>query len=181
MGIDKLIDIIADAWEQFLPFTVISHYQQGVRLRLGRKPSSQGIFKSATVLDPGFHWKIPFVDEILTEMVKTTTMNISEQSVTTLDGQSVVVAAVLKYSISDVEKLLLEVGTAKDALNDMAKGIIRDKIIQTNWADCNNSALTGSISKKLKHEATKWGITVEEITLTDLGLMRSIRILNEKP
>lgn len=179
MGIEKLIEIIGDAWDQLLPFTVIPYYQKGVRLRLGRKPQSSGIFSAPTVLDAGFHWKIPFADEVLTETVVATTMNISEQSVTTLDGKSVVVASVLKYSVSDVEKLLLEVSTAKDALNDMAKGIIRGKIINANWDECNNDSFLGKVSKEIKHEAAKWGITVEQFTITDLGLIRSIRLLTE--
>lgn len=176
IALERIVDYLLGLINDIMPFTVIPHYNRGVRLRFGKKAGEHWM-RSSTVLSHGFHWKIPFGDDIMEHMVKTTTMNVSEQSVTTKDGFSIVVASVVKYNVRDVETLLLEVDTAVDALNDMVKGIIRSKIIETNWAECNDSSLSGKISKQVKHEAAKWGIEVEEITLTDLGVMRSVRLL----
>jgi membrane protease subunit HflC len=153
-----------------MPMVVIPHYDRGVRLRLG---------KPRGVLEPGLHYKIPFADTILTHMVKATTLNLSEQTITTRDGQSIVIRSVIKYEVSDVETLLLEVSNAVDALSDIVQGIIRDKIIEKDWSELNTSALTGEISRASKAEARKWGITILQITITDLALMRSIRLLNK--
>jgi regulator of protease activity HflC (stomatin/prohibitin superfamily) len=167
--LDKLLELVIELLEDVLPFTVIPHYDKGVRLRLGKKRG---------VLEPGFHWKIPFVDKILSHMVKTKTINLIEQTITTKDKQSIVVKAVIKYVVSDVETLLLEVNDPVDALADMVQGIIRNKIVVRNWDECNEDSLTAEISRASKAEAKKWGLEIKEITLTDLALMRSLRILN---
>lgn len=167
---DKLLDIVIEFLADILPFQVIPHYDRGVRLRLGKL--------YGTELQPGFHWKIPFVDNILTHMVKPKTINLIEQTITTKDYKSVVVKAVIKYETSDVIKLLLEVNDSADALADMVQGIIRDKIVDRNWQECNSPSLISDISKKAKEEAKKWGLTIKEITLTDLAEMRSLRLLN---
>ncbi len=105
-------------------------------------------------------------------------MNLTEQSVTTKDNVAVVVKAVIKYEISDIEKLLLEVNDPVDAISDMTQGIIREKIINRNYVECNDGVLTSEILRSAKIEAKKWGISILDITLTDLAQMRSIRLLN---
>lgn len=167
--LDKLIDIVLQFIDDLVPWVVIPHYDRGVRLRLG---------KPCGVLECGFHWKVPFADQILTHMIMPTTMNLSEQSVVTADGTAVVVKAVIKYEVENVERLLLEVNSASDALSDMAQGLIRDKLIAADWKDCNNDKITSDISRSIKIEAKKWGIRVLTVVLTDLSPMRSIRLLN---
>jgi regulator of protease activity HflC (stomatin/prohibitin superfamily) len=167
--LDKLLEILLQFLDDILPFTVVDHYDRGVRLRLG-KPKGQ--------LEPGFHWKWPFADKVLSHMVKTKTINLIEQTITTKDKQSIVIKAVVKYEVCDVETLLLEVNDPVDALADMVQGIIRDKIMVKDWSECNDDKLTAEISRAAKAEAKKWGLTILQITLTDLALMRSIRILN---
>ena len=168
--LEKLIDFLLGLLDDLMPVVVIPHYDRGVRLRLG---------KPRGVLEPGLHFKLPFLDTILSHMVKATTLNLSEQTITTKDGQSIVIRSVIKYEVSDVETLLLEVSNAVDALSDIVQGIIRDKIIEKDWSELNTSSLTGEISRASKAEARKWGITILQITITDLALMRSIRLLTK--
>lgn len=166
--LDKLIDIIVQFANDILPFVVVPYYDKGVRLRFG---------KPRGALEPGFHWKIPFADDIITHMVKTATIDLSEQTITTKDNQSVVVKAVIKYDVLDVEKLLLEVSGPVEALSDMSKGIIRTILTTKNWSECNDPEIEKQIGQKIKQESKKWGIRVLEVTLTDLALMRSVRLL----
>jgi regulator of protease activity HflC (stomatin/prohibitin superfamily) len=166
---DRLIDFIIELKDQLLFWAVVDHYDMGVRLRFG---------KNKGVLEPGLHWKIPFADKILTHMIKTTTVNLSEQSVTTKDWKQVVVRAIIKYEVSNVEVLLLEVNDPIDALSDMTKGIIRTAIITRDWYECNGPDLSREITGKVKNEAKKWGVRVDTVTLTDLGEIPSFRLFN---
>lgn len=167
--LERFLELVLEFLEDIKPYQIIPYYDKGVRLRLG---------KPRGVLEYGPHWKIPFVDTIMVRMVKPTTMNLNEQSVTTKDNISVVVKAVIKYEIADVEKLLLEVNDPVDAISDMTQGIIREKIINRNYSECNDGVLTSEILRSAKIEAKKWGISILDITLTDLAQMRSIRLLN---
>lgn len=168
--IDRLIDVILQFADNIKFWQIVDHYEKGVRLRFGNYVGD--------VLGPGYHWKLPFADAILTIMIKMTTMRLPEQTVTTLDGKVVVVKAIIKYEISDAAKILLEVNDAIDAVADMAQGIVREKIIVANYEDCNNIMFGNEITKKVRAEAKKWGIEVEVVTITDFGRMTSIRLLN---
>ena len=166
---DRLLDLIVSLWDDLMPFTVIEHYNRGVRLRFG-KPKG--------LLEPGFHFKIPFADQIMFHMIKTTTMSLSEQTITTKDWKSIVVKAVIKYEVEDPEQLLLEVNDPIDAIADMTMGVIRNSLILLNWDECNNENISNEITKKARVESRKWGIRIQEVTLTDLGEVPSFRLFN---
>lgn len=168
--IDKLIEYVLQFWDSIKFWEVIPHYDRGVRLRIGVQKGGE--------LSNGLHWKIPFADDILTIMVKTTTMRLPEQTVTTKDNTPIVVKAVVKYEIKDACKVLLEVNDPIDAVADMTQGIIRNKVIESNYDECNTLDFSKEITTKAKSEARRWGIQIEEVTLTDLGRMTSIRLLN---
>jgi hypothetical protein len=73
---------------------------------------------------------------------------------------------------------LLEVDSPAAAVADMSMGIIRDAFVDRNWSECNDPSLPGQIAIKIRREAKKWGINVIQLTITDLAIMRSIRLLN---
>lgn len=166
--IDKLIDISIQFVNEIVPCTIIPHYNRGVRLRNGH-------FKG--VLGPGFHWKIPFFDDIPTCMVKTKTINLPEQTITTADDKSIVCKAVIKYEVEDVQQYLLEVNDAVDACGDMVQGIIRNHLVKLDWKDCNDIEVSSKITGKAQTESKQWGLKIQKVTITDLGQMRSFRLM----
>lgn len=168
--IDKLIELISQFADNLKFWEIINYYERGVRLRYGDPHGGE--------LESGFHWKLPFADSIICIMVKTTTMRLPEQTVTTKDNKSVVVKAVIKYEIKDAVKVLLEVNDPIDAVADLTQGIIRDHIINRRYEDCNNIEFNREITVKARSEGNQWGIKIREVTLTDFGEMLSVRLLN---
>ena len=166
---ERIFDFLVAFLSDLLPVTVVQHYNRGVRQRFGKKHGG--------VLEPGLHWKIPFVDQILEEMVKPKTMNLSAQTITTKDWKTIVVQSVIKYEIKDPITTLMEVNDPVDAVSDMTKGIIRNAIIERRWEDCNNTELSKEIRNKARNEAEKWGIKIIDVTLTDLAEIASYRII----
>jgi regulator of protease activity HflC (stomatin/prohibitin superfamily) len=162
----------------------IEHYNRGVRLRLGKhiRPGIKffkwRLFKlSGKVMKPGWHWKLPFIDDINTVMVKTTTMDLSEQTVTTRNSVQLVIEAAVKYDVSNPVKLMLEVGSATDALADMSKGIIRNTLVHADWPQCNGDDYSVELTDRIRTEAAQWGIRVKAVTIISMAPMRSIRLL----
>ena len=66
---------------------------------------------------------------------------------------------------------------ASDVLVDTTQGIIRDSVERTNWYDLENvnETLTNEVSKVVMD----WGITIERVTLTDLGIVSTYRIMSD--
>ena len=169
--LDKIIEVVAGIWNQIVPCQVVNHYNKGVMLRLGK-------FKKA--IEPGFHWKIPFADQIIDHTVVATTMELSSQSLTTKDEKNIVVRGVVKYKINDIETFLLDVYDAVDAISDMTMGTIKKVITSKTWEECKDDSIDDLITKKARVEAKKWGIEIISVTLTDLGVIRSIRLFNDR-
>lgn len=167
---DKLVELIIQWIEQLLPIVIIPSYEEGVRLSFGK-------FKK--VLHPGIHFKIPFFDEILRQHVVVTTISLPAQSLYTIDKQNFVVKGVIKYKISDVKTFLLEVYDAKDALSDMTMSIIKNIVISIPAEKCIDPELDSLLTKKARVEAKKWGVDIQQVTLTDVAPIRSYRLIND--
>lgn len=166
---DKLIDFLIDMIDKFMPVFIVNQFDKAVLLR-------RGLY--VKTLDGGIYFKIPFIDEVLTQTYVTTTMPLPAQSLTTKDGKSVVVKAIIKYNVFDVKILLLETWDAVDAISDITQGIIKDVILSSDMKDIN-AETDNAVTIKSRREAKKWGIEVEKVTFTNIGEIRSIRLFNE--
>jgi regulator of protease activity HflC (stomatin/prohibitin superfamily) len=167
---DRLIDVITEWWAYFMPAIIIPNYEEAVLLRNG---------KFVKVLGPGFHVKLPIFDEVISHHVVVTTLSLPAQSLYTQDKQNIVVKGVIKYKISDVKIFLLEVFDAQDALADMTQSIIKNIIITTPLEQCLDLELDNLLTKKVRVEARKWGVEIQQVTLTDIAPIRSYRIIND--
>lgn len=167
---DKLIEILTHWWLQLTPVIIIRHYEEAVMLRFG---------KFHAVLKPGIHIKIPLFDEVIDQHVVVTTLSLDAQSLYTLDKQNIVVKGLIKYKIADVKTFLLEVYDAQDALSDMSQSIIKNIIMSMTLEECTDTELDNTLTKKVRVEARKWGVEVQQVTLTDLAPIRSFRLIND--
>jgi regulator of protease activity HflC (stomatin/prohibitin superfamily) len=164
-----LIELIKEFWESILPFIIVSEYEFGVKLRFGK-------FKER--VDCGLVWKIPFVDNVILTHNTITTLNLQSQSLTTKDGKDVVISGIVKYKVSNPKTFLLEVNDAVDAINDITQGKIKEIVIDKNWDEVRT--MNDKVIKELVDQETKaWGIKIYYITITDLALIRTIRLIQQ--
>lgn len=171
MGLEKIIDFILQFLTDFLPFYVCKAWQKGVVLRFG---------KVHRIQDPGIHFKIPFVDDIINQIVVTTTIETPVQSLVTKDGQEVTTKSVIKYSISDCILYTTEIYDATDAISDFTQGHIMDQVNNHDYAECRDTgALSNVISKKVRAEVRKYGIHIEQITVTNFIKTHNFRLFND--
>ena len=93
--------------------------------------------------------------------------------------RSIVVKGVIKYRIADVQTFLLEVYDAQDALADMTQSIIKNIVMSKTLEECIDPEIDNTLTKKARVEAKKWGVEIQQVTLTDLAPIRSFRIIND--
>lgn len=166
---DKLVALIERFGYQLMPWVIIEEWNQAVHLRFG---------KYINTLHSGIYFKIPFFDSIMETPVITQSVNLPSQTLTTLDEQSIVLKSIIRYRVSDVRTYLLGVMHANDVLIDTTQGMIRDVVELTTWDDLVD--VNETITNKVKEYVTKWGIEVEVVTITDLGLVKSFRIFGDE-
>lgn len=165
---DKLIDFIISLGQDILPFTIVNQWEKGVHLRFG---------KYTKIVEPGIAFKIPFFDKIWTHDVITQTVNLQPQTLTTQDEKAIVLKSIVRYHIHDIRKFLLMVMHASDVLVDTTQGIIRDIVERTDWNDLVD--VNEEITEEVRIAVEGWGITIEKVTLTDLGIIRTIRLMSD--
>ena len=166
---DKLVQLIERFGYQLMPYVIIEEWNAGVHLRFG---------KWIKTLYAGIHFKIPFFDNIIECPVITQSVNLPSQTLTTLDEQSIVLKAIIRYKVNNVRTYLLGVMHANDVLIDTTQGIIRDVVEMTKWD--NLIDVNTQITNEVKEYVVRWGIEVEAVTITDLGLVKSFRIFGDE-
>lgn len=167
---DKLVDFLLQFVYDFIPIFFVKEYNKGVQFRSGR---------FLRIVNPGLRWKVPFFDSYELKAVVTTTLSIPTQSLTTKDNKRIVVKAVVKYNISDVKKFILDVYDGYDAIGDTTQAIVKEIIMERTWEECLDNKVDNMITIKLRSAIKHWGIEVEKVTLTDLGLINSLRLFND--
>ncbi len=167
---DKLIDFCISIIDHINPIFIIREYQEAVFLRNGK-------FKK--VLSKGIHFKYPFVDEYIQQHIMLTTLTLPSQSLVTKDGKDIVIKSVVKYRIKDVKVFCLELFDSVDAISDISQGIIKEIIMDRDWDSCISNDIDNLLTKKIRSEVKKYGVEIEQVTLTDIAKIRTIRLINE--
>ena len=132
------------------------------------------------ILQPGWYIVWPVLQEVIVMEVVTQVVDLPPQSVRTSDGQDIVVSGAIRYHINDVEKALFVVQDVDQALVTLALGVILEYIRLQQLSDCDSiDGVKRELRKRLAEEASGWGIKVEQVYLTDLGKVRSIRLFGD--
>lgn len=168
---ERLIDAIINFWAIFKPAVIIPAYSEAVILRFG---------KYCKTIEPGLHFKIPIIDQVVEYYTVTSTISLPPQSLYISHSKTnIVVKGVIKYRISDGKTFILKVNAAKDALADVTQSIIKKVITDLKSKDCFSNNVDTILTEQVNIEAKQWGIDVEAVTLTDIAPIRSFRLFNE--
>jgi len=167
--LDKLVDLLVRFGRDMLPFVIIEQWNAAVQLRYG---------KWIRNLSGGIYFKIPFFDSVIECPVITQSVNLPSQTLTTLDEESIVLKAIIRYRVSNIQTYLLSVMHANDVLIDTTQGIIRDVVEMTTWPGLVD--VNSQITNEVKEYVVRWGIEIEAVTITDLGIVKSFRIFGDE-
>lgn len=169
--IERLIDVLVGFKDKLLPFFVMEQTDRGIILRFGK-------FHRRT--EPGLNWRIPFVEKHVYSTCTITTAKIPTQTLTTKDGVSVVVSSVVKYNVYDPKPYILDIWDSNDVLFDVTQGAIKDVIASRGYEELNDPKLEREVAKKVRLQVKEYGFKIHRITFTDLGRIRSIRLLTDQ-
>ena len=162
---DKIFEFLKAIWTQLVPYVIITEMEMACVLRYG---------KYSRIMKPGLHLKIPFGETVYSYHVKTCTSHLAAQTLTTKDGKSIVLKAIVRYNIFDIKLYTLEVYDAFDAINDTVQGIIGDLVHKYDWAKIKEG-IQEEATTKAKVKLREWGIDLEKITFSDLAEITTTR------
>jgi len=132
------------------------------------------------VLSPGWYIVWPLIQKVIAMEVVTQVVDLPPQTIRTRDGQEIVVSGALRYHISDIEKALFAVQDIDKGLATLALGVILEFVQTCTLEECHNiEAVKQELRKHLAGAARGWGTKIEQVYLTDLGRVRSLRLFGD--
>ncbi len=147
---------------------IVKQWEKAAVLRLGK------IIKT---VEPGLHFRIPFIDTVTKVDMRTQTVDLKGQSAITKDNISLGVDAVVFMTIEDPEKIITQIVDYRDAVSKYAQTAIRNIIGQYELDDLLESR--EEIAIQLKEEIDKlakdWGIDVTRAGLQDISLPEDMK------
>jgi regulator of protease activity HflC (stomatin/prohibitin superfamily) len=155
----------------FQIFSVLEPYEGGVVTRMGK-------YKRTVANGVVWYWPLG-IDEVTKENVATETVELGTQSLTTLEDQTIQVAAIITFNIFDPKRYLLDVEDAEDALTDVSSGYITDQVALHSWDEIREAGFAASLKPHIQKQARKWGIAVTNVQFSDLVSCPTIRVLQE--
>lgn len=170
-GISKLLDLIVQFANFFIPWTVLDAFEGGVILRWGKYHRTIG---------PGFHWCLPFnIDHVFTDTVVLRTKPIGLQSLLTKDARAITLTAIVTSSIEDVRKALLDVESVDQAMLDACAGAIGTLVTKSTWDEIVHEDFQNEMAKACRRGAKRYGIAIDRVQLMELTPARAIRLLQD--
>lgn len=119
-------------------WVVVASWEQGVRVRFGKK---------TTRLDPGVHFRIPFLDRIYIQSTRTQVVHTYGQSISTPEGKVITFGIAVRFQIQDIVQLY-------NTVSDVGTVLLFDAISQASHlisteTDMNPSLLEDKINDSL--------------------------------
>jgi len=164
---DKVFSVIPRLW-------MVDPDESGVRITLGTRVKS---------LMPGWYIYWPLVQTCEKIKVKTQPVDLRPQSIWTIDGHEVMVSGWIKYRVEAAQKAILEVFNYDANIQTLALGIIFDFVSKKNLDDLkqNMGPLKEEILRGVREASRGWGLKIETVGLTDIGVVKNIRLLMNEP
>lgn len=158
-------EILDKFWHYIFPFFVIDEFERGVLLRFGKNPKE---------FPPGIHFKIPFVDSVLTCIVVEETAVSYNIHVTTLDNETIAAGPTFRYIIEDPIKWLIETNDAKTNVNDIVRLVASDYLSDITWDECKQKTTWTQIKNKINAKIKSTGAKVTDFGLADICKIKVI-------
>lgn len=164
---DWIKDLLSATGSLLLPVVICHAWQGGVILRWGRYHRT---------IEPGYHAKIPLVEDVILFEACETTMRLPVQSLTTSDDKSVEISSIVKYEIKDARKYVCDVWDQKDVLADVTAGAVSDWVEAHTYDELMHGTPAKEVLTKVKYGVGKYGFQVNQLTFPDKARGRNVRL-----
>ena len=133
-----------------------------------------------TEMLPGnWYFIIPWFSENQVCKTKTQVRDIRAQSCWTSSGENIAVGVSIRYYISDPMKALLQVQDYDQSLSNVVLGGVVEFIQKRTLSELKAQSvqLAEELTKIVRAESKNWGLKIERVAITDIGITQNIRLL----
>ena len=145
---------------------IVVPWQQGIRVRMG---------KTVTLLAPGVHFQVPFIDHVYIQNVRERVVTTTSQTLTMIDGETVTLCAALRFEIVDIRPMYQKLHQASQTICQIVEGYFSEYIIANRAEDCTPEKVLTFV--KAKVDLSKYGLNLTSLFLTDFVRVRTFRLI----
>lgn len=161
-----LSQILAAAWRPFQWWVTIAPWERGLRVRLG---------KVAATLEPGIHFRVPFLDRVYVQSVRLRIIEQEGQTITTADGKVLTVSIAVQFAIEDIAKLYATIAMPEMTLLSRAAALIAEHVARARSTELTGALLEERVSAALP--GAEWGLGQCRAYITTFAVVRTYRLL----
>ncbi|MBJ02241.1 MAG: membrane protease subunit, stomatin/prohibitin [Planctomycetes bacterium] len=141
----------------------------GITVKSGQRALRFTGGRAGAVLDPGFHWLIPFLQVARPVPTRSRTIDLPAQRVTTLAGFVFTVDANLVYRVADLRKALVEIDDLQKGMGQMLGLGVQEVLRTASQQEARGGAtLDRLLTENLARRLEAWGVTVEQAGFTTI-------------
>ena len=154
---------------------IVGQTEQALVLRFGQPVEGRGL-----VPEPGLHFKIPLVEQVIDIDKRLLNLETPDQEVLASDNTRIEVDAFLRYKIVDPLRFyqtVQSVGQANSQLGYIMNSAIRRVLGEADLTQIvrdDRAALMGKIRDEVNHEAQRLGIDAVDVRIRRADLPRQI-------
>ena len=141
----------------------------GVTVQSGTTGLRFSFGRAGGLCQPGFHFKVPFLQKIEVVPTRSRTIDLPAQKVATFDSLVYLVDVNLVYRIADVRKAIIEVDELGKAMLQMLGVSVQEVLRVRSRGDLRVSdELDRSLSAAMEGRLAAWGVVVEHAGFTSI-------------
>lgn len=161
-----LRELLSQIARLFTWVLMVSPWEQALRVRAG---------KHVKLLHAGAHLRIPFIDRVFRQSVRRRLCTIPPQTVTTADGKTITIGALLGYSIVDLLKLYQTLHDAHDTIEAEASAAVADYVATHDLCECRPLLIQEWVLQRI--DLMQYGLSRAEFRISCFAVVRTLRLI----
>lgn len=151
-------------------WVAVAPWERGLRVRAG---------KHVKQLQPGVHWRVPFLDVVYVQSVRLRSSWLNSQTLMTADGHVATVGATVSYAIEDIYKLYNRMHHAEDTITNWVACAIAAHVGTERKAFISAEAIGEAATRLVSERLESCGLSQVRVQITDLAFTRAYRLIQD--
>jgi regulator of protease activity HflC (stomatin/prohibitin superfamily) len=164
--VTELLSRIMSFFGQFKLLVMIMPWERAARIRLGSR---------VMLWDPGWHVKLPFVDEVVLLNTRLRVADSGSQTLTTVDGHTLTVGLMIGFRIVDPLAALLKMHHPEASIAALASSAVADAVSTTRKERLSVHVIEGRVAAALADAP----YAVDFVKVRNYAFVRTYRLLND--
>ncbi|MCE3229935.1 MAG: domain / Band 7 family [Bacteroidetes bacterium] len=155
-----------------IKFVTVYEYQEGIIYRNG---------KFRKHIQKGLHPRIPFLESFTVINIRPETFQIAAVTVTTMDGKTASVGAILERQVTDTPTYVQNFNGADGNMQDLVRSVIANTVSRCTWEEIKSKNTHDAVFAEIGKVCKRMGMEALHFSFTEMTLTRSYTFTPTSP